>query len=77
MQTQFRIIIDTERGREVHRAADLSEAIDIYRHKLDEYPQSQIHLVRGMASTAPAPVRQKSATDHHADKGKGTKQTSK
>ena len=54
MQTQFKIIIDTEQGREVHPAANLSEAITLYRQKLDEYPQSQIHLVRNMPSTAPA-----------------------
>lgn len=54
MQTPFKIIIDTEQGREVHPAADLTEAIDIYRQKFDEYPQSQIHLVRDMPSTASA-----------------------
>ena len=70
MQPQFKIIIDTGQGREVHPAADLSEAITIYRQKLDEYPQPQIHLVRDMPSTAPAPVRQKYATARHAADGK-------
>lgn len=54
MQTQFKIIIDTWHGREVHPAANLSEAIAIYRQKLDKYPQSQIHLVRDVPSTATA-----------------------
>lgn len=55
MQSTFKVIIDTEQGRVVHPAADLSEAISIYRQKLDEYPQSQIHLVRDMPSAAPEP----------------------
>ena len=55
MQSTFKVIIDTKQGREVHPAADLSDAIDIYRQKLDEYPQSQIHLLRDMPSAAPAP----------------------
>lgn len=54
MQTTFNVIIDTGQGREVHPTADFSEAIALYRQKLDEYPQSQIHLVRNMPSTAPA-----------------------
>ena len=63
MQTTFNVIIDTGQGREVHPAADLSEAIDIYRQKLDEYPQSQIHLVRDMPSAAPASDGSPAGTD--------------
>lgn len=55
MQTQFKIIIDTGQGREVHPAANLFEAFTLYRQKLGEYPQLQIHLLRDMPSTAPAP----------------------
>lgn len=54
MQTTFNVIIDTGQGREVHHTADFSEAIALYRQKLDEYPQSQIHLLRDMPFTAPA-----------------------
>ena len=56
MQSTFKVIIDTGQDREVNPAADLSEAIAIYRQKLDEYPQSQIHLMRDKPSTTPAPV---------------------
>jgi len=54
MQTQFKIIIYTGKGREVHPAANLSEAITLYRQKLDEYPQSLILLVRDIPSPSPA-----------------------
>lgn len=54
MQSTFKVIIDTGQGREVHPAADLSEAIAIYRQKLSEYPQQQIHLVRDLPSAVSA-----------------------
>lgn len=67
MQTTFKIIIDTEQGRVVHPAADLSEAVAIYREQLDKYPDNQIHLVRDMpsATTASASVSSADGTASH------------
>lgn len=48
MNTNFKVIVETEQGREVHPAASLAEAITIYREQMDQYPQSQIHLLRDM-----------------------------
>ena len=52
MNTKFKIIVETEQGREVHPAASLAEAITIYREQMDQYPQSQIHLLRDMPMQA-------------------------
>ena len=49
MSTSFKIIVETGQGREVHPAASLAEAITIYREQMDQYPQSQIHLLRDMS----------------------------
>lgn len=51
MQTTFNIIIDTEQGRAVHPAANLSEAITPYRQKIDESPQQE---GRGEVSSSPS-----------------------
>lgn len=48
MNTKFQIIVETGQGRAVYPAADLAEAIEIYREQLDTYPESQIHLLRYM-----------------------------
>ena len=61
METKFKIIIDTEQGRVVHPAADLAEAITLYREKLDEYPDRQIHLVRNMPMQFADPASQPTA----------------
>ena len=61
MQSTFNVIIDTEQGGEVYPAANLTEAIDIYLQKLDEYPQSQIHLVHDIPSAPKAATSASSA----------------
>lgn len=48
MQTSFKVIVEAEKGREIHPADNLSEAIEIYRRLIDQYPEDQIHLVRDM-----------------------------
>lgn len=48
MNTNFKVIVETAQGREVHPAVSLAEAITIYREQMDQYPQSQIHLLRDM-----------------------------
>lgn len=48
MNTNFKVIVETGQGREVHPAASLHEAIAIYREQMEQYPQSQIHLLRDM-----------------------------
>lgn len=48
MNTKFKIIVETGQGREIHPADSLAKAITIYREQMDQYPQSQIHLLRDM-----------------------------
>lgn len=48
MNTKFKVIVETGQGREVHPAASLAEAIAIYREQMEQYQQSQIHLLRNM-----------------------------
>jgi len=48
MDVKFKVIVETGQGREVHPAASLAEAITIYREQMEQYPQSQIHLLRDM-----------------------------
>ena len=58
MNTKFKVIVETGQGREVHPAASLAEAITIYREQMDQYPQSQIHLLRDM------PMQATSSAEH-------------
>ena len=46
MNTNFKVIVETGQGREEHPAASLAKAITIYREQMEQYPQSQIHLLR-------------------------------
>ncbi len=48
MNTNFKVIVETGQGKEVHHAASLAEAITIYRELMEKYPQQQIHLLRDM-----------------------------
>ena len=63
MNTSFKIIVETGQSREVHPAASLAGAIAIYREQMEQYPQSQIHLLRDMpmqtASSASQPSQEK------------------
>ena len=63
MNTNFKVIVETGQGREIHPAASLAEAITIYREQMDQYPRSQIHLLRDMpmqaASSAAQPSQSK------------------
>lgn len=58
MNTSFKVIVETGQGREVHPAASLAEAITIYREQMDQYPQSQIHLLRDI------PMQATSSAEH-------------
>lgn len=58
MNTKFKIIVETGSGREVHPAASLAEAINIYCEQMNQYPQSQIHLLRDM------PIQTASSAEH-------------
>lgn len=58
MNTKFKIIVETGQGREVYPAASLAEAITIYREQMDQYPQSQIHLLRDI------PMQATSSAEH-------------
>lgn len=51
MKPSFSIVVETAQGREVHPAADLEEAIHIFRNLLDKYPKEQLHLVRDVKPT--------------------------
>ena len=42
----FNVVVETAQGRVFHPAADLEDAISIFRNLLDKYPKEQIHLVR-------------------------------
>lgn len=48
MNTNFKVIVETGQGREVHPVASLADAINTYREQMEQYPQSQIHLLRDM-----------------------------
>ena len=58
MNTNFKVIVETGQGREIHPAASLAEAITIYREQMDQYPQSQIHLLRDI------PMQATSSAEH-------------
>ena len=63
MNTKFKVIVETGQGKEIHPAASLAEAIAIYSEQMEQYQQSQIHLLRDMpmqtASSAAQPSQPK------------------
>ena len=58
MNTKFKVIVETGQGKEVHPAASLAQAITIYREQMEQYPQSQIHLLRDI------PMQTTSSAEH-------------
>lgn len=46
MEEKFRVVVESGAGEETYPCANLGEAVEMYRKKMDEYPQSQIHLYR-------------------------------
>ncbi len=48
MKTTFKVIVETAQGRIVYLAAELAEAITIFREQLNQYADSQICLMREM-----------------------------